>query len=79
MIERLKKLECSFCYKIEDEVRYLFRAWESVCICDECVKLCQDVMDEREKEEELIEQEALRRLKKYQEDGASIPVNPENL
>lgn len=38
-------LECSFCGKQQDEVRRLV-AGPGVCICDECVTLCQAVIDE---------------------------------
>ncbi|MBQ6474640.1 MAG: ATP-dependent protease ATP-binding subunit ClpX [Clostridia bacterium] len=38
-------LSCSFCGKSQDEVRRLI-AGPGVYICDECVELCQDILDE---------------------------------
>ena len=38
-------LACSFCGKQQDEVKRLV-AGPGVCICDECVTLCQAVIDE---------------------------------
>ncbi|BBP46005.1 ATP-dependent Clp protease ATP-binding subunit ClpX [Thiosulfatimonas sediminis] len=40
-----EKLKCSFCGKGQDEVRKLI-AGPSVYICDECVELCNDILDE---------------------------------
>ena len=38
-------LQCSFCGKVQDEVRKLV-AGPSVYICDECVELCNDILSE---------------------------------
>ena len=40
-----KILYCSFCGKSQHEVRKLI-AGPSVFICDECVKLCNDIIRE---------------------------------
>ena len=45
------KLTCSFCGKNQDDVRKLI-AGPSVYICDECVDLCNDIIDEEVKSEE---------------------------
>ena len=42
------KLTCSFCGKNQDDVRKLI-AGPSVYICDECVDLCNDIIDEEVK------------------------------
>ena len=42
-----RKLYCSFCGKSQDEVGRLI-AGIDVYICDECVQLCQNVIDEDE-------------------------------
>ena len=34
---------CSFCYKTQDQVRRLV-AGPDVYICDECIKLCYDII-----------------------------------
>ena len=38
-------LPCSFCGKNEDQVRKLI-AGPGVYICDECIDLCQEILDE---------------------------------
>jgi hypothetical protein len=40
-----KKLYCSFCNKSQDDVRKLIAA-EAVCICDECVEVCVDIISD---------------------------------
>lgn len=40
-----KKLHCSFCGKNQDEVKKLI-AGPNVYICDECIKLCDDIIEE---------------------------------
>lgn len=53
------KLTCSFCNKNQDEVRKLI-AGPSVFICDECIDLCNDIIQEEIQEiEEQGDQEAL--------------------
>ena len=41
-------LYCSFCGKSQHEVRKLI-AGPTVFICDECVELCMDIIDEEHK------------------------------
>lgn len=48
--DRLGRLICSFCGKTQKEVRKLI-AGPGVYICDECIDLCNDIIDE-EKERE---------------------------
>jgi len=38
-------LKCSFCNKSQDQVRKLI-AGPGVYICDECVELCNEILDE---------------------------------
>ncbi len=45
------KLHCSFCGKSQDEVKKLI-AGPSVYICNECVDLCNDIIEEEIKSEE---------------------------
>lgn len=40
-----KILRCSFCGKYQDEVERMI-AGPGVCICNECIELCQSVLDE---------------------------------
>ena len=51
-------LTCSFCGKSQHDVRKLIHG-PSVCICDECVELCQDILAAPEPSE--VEKEAARR------------------
>lgn len=39
------RLKCSFCGKTQDQVKKLI-AGPDVCICDECVDLCNEILDE---------------------------------
>ena len=39
------KLKCSFCGKTQDQVKKLI-AGPEVYICDECVELCNEILDE---------------------------------
>ncbi len=51
-------LLCSFCGKSQEEVKKLI-AGPSVYICDECIQLCNEIIDEeysREKEDELSDE-----------------------
>ena len=45
------KLSCSFCGKSQDDVKKLI-AGPSVYICNECVDLCNDIIEEEIKSEE---------------------------
>ena len=46
------KLNCSFCGKAQDEVKKLI-AGPSVYICNECVDLCNDIIEEEIKSDEV--------------------------
>lgn len=43
--EEKKQLKCSFCGKTQDQVRRLV-AGPGVYICDECIELCQEIIEE---------------------------------
>ena len=50
--ENINELRCSFCGKAESEVKMLLSG-PGVFICDECVKICTEVLqDERYKKDE---------------------------
>ena len=44
-------MKCSFCGKSQDEV-YKIVAGPGVCICDECIKVCNDIILDRKKRED---------------------------
>ena len=43
--EDMNKLHCSFCGKTQDQVKKLI-AGPNVYICDECIDLCSDIIEE---------------------------------
>lgn len=50
------KIRCSFCNKTQDQVRKLIAGPVGVYICDECVDLCSDIIEE-EYEDEVVQSE----------------------
>ena len=50
------QLTCSFCGKSQDEVKKLI-AGPTVYICDECIELCNDIIDEEARLDDVSEQE----------------------
>ena len=40
------KLRCSFCNKTQDQVKKLIAGPNGAYICDECVGICSDILDE---------------------------------
>ena len=67
------RLKCSFCGKTQDQVKKLI-AGPDVYICDECVELCNEILDEEffenkekdsKKEDEVkTEEDALKKVPK---------------
>ncbi len=50
-------IRCSFCNKTQDQVRKMIAGPAGVYICDECVEICADIVDEGYEEEEEVEGE----------------------
>ena len=48
MAEKMRegKVRCSFCQKTEDQVRKLIAGGKDVYICDECVEVCSEIIEE---------------------------------
>lgn len=44
--KRDSKVRCSFCNKSEDQVRKLIAGPDGVFICDECIGICAEIMEE---------------------------------
>lgn len=40
------KIRCSFCNKTQDQVRKMIAGQDGVYICDECIDLCSEIMEE---------------------------------
>jgi len=53
-----KQLKCSFCGKSQDQVKRLI-AGPNVYICDECIELCQEIIDEEFEENTELEMKEL--------------------
>ncbi len=47
------KIRCSFCNKTEDQVRKLIAGPGGVYICDECIDVCAEILEDELSEEEL--------------------------
>ena len=61
---RNSDIRCSFCNKIQDQVRKLIAGPSGVYICDECVEICADIIEEEyEEEEEIIDSDEINLLK----------------
>ena len=60
-------LKCSFCGKSQDQVRKLI-AGPGVYICDECIDLCNEILDE-----ELIDTQA--KVNQSQQVKKNLPTN----
>ena len=50
-----KNVKCSFCGKPQEAVKKII-AGPGVFICDECITLCQDIMEEEKYDEEIAEE-----------------------
>jgi hypothetical protein len=44
MLDETPKVTCSFCGKDQDDVGKIITGPRKVCICDECVDLCNDII-----------------------------------
>ena len=68
-----KNFRCSFCNKPQDKVRKLITGENGVCICDECIEVCAELVEEAlygsdyEAEASLNEEINLRRPKEIKE------------
>ena len=46
------KIRCSFCGKSEDQVKKLIAGPDGAYICDECIEICAEIMDEELEQDE---------------------------
>lgn len=56
-------IRCSFCNKTQDQVKKLIAGPAGVYICDECVEICADIVEEEYEEEEKEEEFDINLLK----------------
>ncbi|MBO6015269.1 MAG: ATP-dependent Clp protease ATP-binding subunit ClpX [Lachnospiraceae bacterium] len=61
-----EKIRCSFCNKTQDQVRKLIAGPIGVYICDECVDLCSDIIEEEYEDERIQEELDINLLKPAQ-------------
>lgn len=57
------KVRCSFCNKTQDQVRKLIAGPAGVYICDECVDICADIIEEEYEDEPETEEMEINLLK----------------
>lgn len=50
-----EKIRCSFCNKTQDQVRKLIAGPAGIFICDECVDICADIIEEEYEDEPVSE------------------------
>ena len=60
---RNSDIRCSFCNKTQDQVRKLIAGPSGVYICDECVEICSDIIEEEYEEEEILDSDDINLLK----------------
>ena len=51
------KIRCSFCGKTQDQVRKLIAGSNNVFICDECIDLCAEILEEELDGQEQVSEE----------------------
>ena len=44
--EQIDRVTCSFCGETQDQVKKLIAGSNNVFICDECIQLCQEIVQE---------------------------------
>ena len=57
------KIRCSFCNKTQDQVRKMIAGQDGVYICDECIDLCSEIMEEELEDAEQEESLSINLLK----------------
>ena len=57
------KVRCSFCNKTQDQVKKLIAGPAGVYICDECVDICADIIEEEYEEDPEVEEMEINLLK----------------
>ncbi|MCC8067964.1 MAG: ATP-dependent Clp protease ATP-binding subunit ClpX [Clostridiales bacterium] len=59
----VEKVRCSFCNKTEDQVRKLIAGPNGVYICEECIDICAEIVEEELAEEEFGDADGINLLK----------------
>ena len=58
-----KEIRCSFCGKTQEQVKKLIAGPSGVYICDECVDICADIIDEEEDDDIITDDMEINLLK----------------
>lgn len=58
-----EKVRCSFCNKTQDQVKKMIAGPGGVYICDECVDICADIIEEEYEDEPEVEEMEINLLK----------------
>ncbi len=66
------KIRCSFCGKTQDQVRKLIAGPNGVYICDDCIDICAEIIEE-EFEDEVMTPEVMDEITLYK------PIEIKNL
>ena len=61
--KRMQPRRCSFCGRTENQVERLIAGPEGIYICDECVAICSDIIEESMEEEYAVPQGAAQSIK----------------
>ena len=49
-------IRCSFCNKTQGQVRKLIAGPNGIYICDECIDICSEIIEEEFEEEDVAEE-----------------------
>ena len=58
-----EKVRCSFCNKTQDQVKKMIAGPSGVYICDECVDICADIIEEEYEDDPETEEMEINLLK----------------
>ncbi len=61
-----EKIRCSFCNKTQDQVKKLIAGPNGAYICDECIEICADIIEEEYEEESVSTKDDINLLKPEQ-------------
>ena len=65
---------CSFCGRKASEAARLIAGPEGVFICDECVRLCQEILNEERREKMLVDERKKKEMQ-FVDNSLEILIN----
>ena len=69
------KIRCSFCGKSQEQVRKMIAGPNGAFICDECVEVCTEIIEEEFEEEENVQPEGMAEGKRMALPNAEIMIH----